>query len=116
MLPDDRARLTHIEEAIVAAMKFIDGRSRSELGTDLMLQFALVQAVQSLARQRGMSAPARWQSHRISLAGYRRHAQSAHPLIHAYFDINLDILWTTVTEALPELLPQITRLRERLEG
>jgi uncharacterized protein with HEPN domain len=35
-----------IEDAIVAAMKFTCGRSRSELGTDLMLQFALMQAVQ----------------------------------------------------------------------
>jgi hypothetical protein len=36
LLPDDRARLTHIEEAIVAAMEFTESRSRSELGTDLM--------------------------------------------------------------------------------
>jgi uncharacterized protein with HEPN domain len=30
-------------------------------------------------------------------------------LIHAYFDINLDILWMTVTEDLP---PLITELQE----
>ncbi|MCD6552915.1 MAG: DUF86 domain-containing protein [Anaerolineae bacterium] len=26
-----------------------------------------------------------------------------HRLVHAYFDINLDILWTTVQKDLPEL-------------
>ena len=27
-----------------------------------------------------------------------------HRLVHAYFDINLDILWRTVTEELPDLV------------
>jgi len=30
-------------------------------------------------------------------------------LIHAYFDIDAGILWTTVTEALPELLALLTQ-------
>jgi len=34
-------------------------------------------------------------------------------LVHAYFDINRDILWTTVTEAAPELLAQIKPLLGR---
>jgi uncharacterized protein with HEPN domain len=28
-----------------------------------------------------------------------------HRLVHAYFDINLDILWRTVQEDLPPLIP-----------
>jgi uncharacterized protein with HEPN domain len=28
-------------------------------------------------------------------------------LIHAYFDVDLDIVWTTVSEDLPSLLPII---------
>jgi uncharacterized protein with HEPN domain len=28
-------------------------------------------------------------------------------LLHAYFDVDLDILWNTVTEALPPFGPQI---------
>jgi len=35
-----------------------------------------------------------------------------HRLVHAYFDINLDILWATVQEDLPALL---TILRKVLE-
>jgi len=34
----------------------------------------------------------------------------AHRLVHAYSDINHDVLWTTVTEAVPELLAQIKPL------
>jgi uncharacterized protein with HEPN domain len=31
-------------------------------------------------------------------------------LVHAYFDMNLDILWTTATESAPALLVQIQPL------
>jgi len=35
-------------------------------------------------------------------------------LIHAYFDINLDLVWDTVTANLPPLVDQLSRiLRER---
>ncbi len=30
-----------------------------------------------------------------------------HRLVHAYFDINLDILWTTAVEAAPALAAQM---------
>ena len=36
-----------------------------------------------------------------------------HRLVHAYFDINLDILWATVQKDLPELL---AILRKALES
>jgi uncharacterized protein with HEPN domain len=35
-----------------------------------------------------------------------------HRLVHAYFDVNLDILWTTAVEAAPALLAQIAPLLE----
>ena len=35
-----------------------------------------------------------------------------HRLIHAYFDVNLDIVWATVTD---DLAPLVTRLEEILQ-
>jgi uncharacterized protein with HEPN domain len=31
-------------------------------------------------------------------------------LIHAYFDVNLEILWKTVTEDLPELIAELEKI------
>ena len=31
-------------------------------------------------------------------------------LIHAYFDVNLDILWSTVTQDLPALIAQLEQI------
>jgi len=36
-------------------------------------------------------------------------------LIHAYFDVNLDIVWTTVTEDLPALLPALDSALAQLD-
>jgi uncharacterized protein with HEPN domain len=37
-------------------------------------------------------------------------------ITHGYFDINLDVVWETVQQALPELLPHLTAAREDAEG
>jgi len=34
-------------------------------------------------------------------------------VIHAYFDIDTDILWRTVTEEIPKLKPVLTDLADR---
>lgn len=36
-------------------------------------------------------------------------ARMCERLVHHYFDINLDVLWSTVTEDLPALLEQVPR-------
>lgn len=37
-------------------------------------------------------------------------------LIHAYFDINLDVVWQTVTEDLPSLIAELEKLPSLQSG
>jgi len=37
-------------------------------------------------------------------------------LIHAYFDVDLDIVWTTVSEDLPPLLPLVQSALDQIDG
>lgn len=73
-----------------------------------MLTFALVYAVQIVGEAANrVSVEFRDQHPEIpwaSIIGMR------HRLAHGYADINLDILWTTITEAAPELLGQVKSL------
>ena len=39
-----------------------------------------------------------------------------HRLVHAYFDVNLDIVWSTVQDDLPELLAQLEPGLDRSTG
>jgi uncharacterized protein with HEPN domain len=108
MKPDDRVRLRHIADALSAAIRFTEGRSREDLDKDEMLAFALLHAIQVVGEAAAkVSAEFRDQHPQIPWApitGMR------HRLVHAYFDINHDILWTTATESVPELLAQVDGL------
>lgn len=109
MSPDDSVRLRHMIEAIDAAQRFIQGRSRADLDNDQMLLFALVRAVEIVGEAAARVSPeGRAQAPDLPWAeavGMRNR------LIHAYFDINRNILWSTVTDALPALRAQLQAIR-----
>jgi len=110
MQKPDEIRMRHMVDAAEQAMGFARGRSRADLDNDLMLAFALVKAIEivgeaanqvtSTTRDRCPSIP--WQE----IVGMR------HRLIHAYFDINHDVLWQTVQHDLPSL---ISALKQALQ-
>ena len=111
MNPRDRVRLQHLADALNSAIRFVQGRGRGDLDTDEMLLFALVRAVeiageaasQVTAETRAQLPELPWNS----MVGMRNR------LVHAYFDINRDILWVTVTEA---AAPLVERLKNILAG
>jgi len=111
MRKEDDARLRHMRDAARQAIGFAEGRSRADLDTDLMLVFALVKALEIIGEAaHQVSDPTRNEVPELpwaDLIGMR------HRLIHAYFDINLDILWQTVQQDLP---PLITALDNALSG
>lgn len=106
MSPDDRVRLQHMADAIEAASGFLSGRSRADLDSDRMLVFALVRAIEIVGEAAAkLSAAGRAEVPAVpwsSIVGMRNR------LVHAYFDVDLDILWNTATEALPPLLAQLS--------
>ena len=108
MQRDDLVRLLHIAEALRATVGFIRGRRRADIDDDVMLRYALVQAVQIVGEAAGkVSAETRSRHPDIPWA---RMTGMRHRLVHAYFEVDHDILWTTVTEAAPDLLARISKL------
>lgn len=105
MSPDDRVRLRHMADAAESALHFAKERARADLDDDQMLLFALVRAVEIVGEAASkVSAEARAETPNVSwseIVGMRNR------LIHAYFDVDRDILWTTVTQSLPSLLAQL---------
>jgi uncharacterized protein with HEPN domain len=102
MRRDEEIRMRHMLDAAREALGFIRGRSRADLSQDRMLALAVVKEIEivgeaalkvsSETRQAYPELP--WED----IAGMR------HRLIHAYFDINLDIVWRTLQEDLPSLI------------
>ena len=108
MLRDDAIRLRHMLDAAHEAIGFARGRTRSDLGTDRMLVLSLVKDIEIIGEAAYQASPtARDQLPGIpwdDIIGMR------HRLVHAYFDINLDILWRTVQDDLPPLIAELERV------
>jgi len=98
-------------EAAEAVAGFISGRDRASLDADRMLSFALARAVEILGEAAsGISPETRSTAPTVP---WGRITAMRNRLIHAYFDIDRDILWKTAAEEIPTLSPL---LRKMLEG
>ena len=97
-------------EAAESALGFVSGRSSDDLETDRMLLFALVRAIEIVGEAASrISAETRQAITEIpwpAVIGMRNR------LVHAYFDINYDTVWKTVTDELPDLLPRLRAILE----
>lgn len=108
MRKDDVIRLRHMLDAAREAMGFTQGRGRNDLNGDRQLVLALVKDIEIIGEAayqvpqdaRDQLPPIPWED----IIGMR------HRLVHAYFDINLDILWRTVHDDLPPLVAELERL------
>ena len=99
--PDD-TRIRHMVEAAEKAVAFSSGRTRADLDTDEMLRFALVKLVEIVGEAaKQVTDETRKEHPRVAWA---ESARMRDRLVHHYFDINLDVLWSTVAEDLPALL------------
>ncbi len=108
MRKDDAVRLRHMLDAANEAVGFAKGKSRNALDCDRMLVLSLVKDIEIIGEAahqvsqvtRGQLQSVPWDD----MIGMR------HRLVHAYFDINLDILWRTVQDDLPSLIPVLAPL------
>jgi uncharacterized protein with HEPN domain len=107
MRPNDLIRLHHILDAAHQAGEFVRNRSREDLDRDRQLVWALVKAVEIIGEAAYQLSPEARQE--IPGVAWDKAIGMRHRLVHAYFDINLDILWKTVKEGLPPLIEEIRR-------
>ena len=108
MLAEDRVRLRHMIEAAESAVQFIAGRQRLDLEEDRMLLFAVVRAIEILGEAASQISE-EVQSTQTAIP-WRAIIGMRNRLIHAYFDINTEIVWQTVTQEIPALLPHLQAL------
>jgi uncharacterized protein with HEPN domain len=108
MRPDDRIRILHMIEAAEAVATFVAGRSRANTDTDSMLLFAVVRAVEIIGEAASTVSPETRAA--VPAVPWAQIAAMRNRLIHAYFDIDHDILWRTAIEEVPALLTLLRTL------
>ena len=102
MLKPDIIRLRHMREAAAYARDMAAPCTRLDLDENVMLRMALTRCLEILGEAASKVAP----ETRALLPSvpFTQIAAMRHRLIHAYFDVDLDIVWMTVAEDLPPLL------------
>lgn len=108
MYKDDTIRLHHMLDAARQALQFTQGKTRADLNTDPMLKLALVKLIEIVGEAANqVTDEGRTQAPDIpwaDIVGMRNR------LIHAYFDINLEILWRTIQFDLPPLIAALEHI------
>jgi uncharacterized protein with HEPN domain len=100
--PDDVIRLRHLREAARKAVEFSANKTRQSLDENELLRLGLTKLVEIVGEAaKQVSEPTRTAHPDVPWSAAARMRDR---LIHHYFDIDLDILWVTVTEDLPQLL------------
>ena len=102
MPPTERDRLIHMLEAATDAVQFSTGRSRTDLDHDPMLRRALIQCLEVIG-EAAAHIPAQTRAE-LAEVPWREIRGMRNFLAHAYFTIDLDILWNTVAQDLPGLV------------
>ena len=105
MNANDDVRLRHMLDAARTAMRLAQGRTRRDLDEDEGLTLSLTKAIEMIGEAAShVSESAREETPSVPWAQI---IAMRNRLVHAYFDIDLDVLWQTVRGDLPALVTQL---------
>jgi uncharacterized protein with HEPN domain len=102
MQKDDRVRLGHMRDAATKAVALLKGRSRTDLDEDELLALGVVRLLEIVGE--AANQVSKETQSRFPAVAWREVVGMRNILIHGYFDLNLDIVWDTVTRNLPQLI------------
>lgn len=105
MPPEDRIRIEHMRDACRSVERFTRGQQRSDLDSDEKLRFALIRAIEIIGE--AASKITQETCALLPEIPWRKAIGIRNRLVHAYFDVDLDVLWYTATMAVPELMKQL---------
>jgi len=110
MYPDDPTRLRHIRDAINEAIGFIKGKQRRDLDADRQLYLSLCKEIEIIGEAASRITTAKKKAYPeipwSQMVGMRNW------LIHGYFMVSKDTLWSTITNELPKLKESLKTVSE----
>ena len=109
--------IDHIQQAASQACSFVEGLGKDDFLADKRTQQAVVMnfIIIGEAATKVMDGYAEFtQTH--PEVPWRSMRNMRNRMAHGYFDINLDIVWETVNEWLPELLKHLPAVRQDADG
>lgn len=114
MRKDDLIRIRHMYDAAVDANVFVKDKVRSDLDNNRILALSLVKSIEII----GEAASKVSKETREQLPGipWLIIVAMRNRLIHAYYDVDLDLVWDTVTYDLPPLVSTLENIIKKSES
>ncbi len=96
-----------------AISKFSTGKSRQDLDLDRFFASAIMREFEVLG-EAASAISIQTKSH-FKQIPWKEIVGMRNQLIHAYFDVDHDIVWSTIMTALPDLIPKIKSAIDTLQ-
>lgn len=113
MPPPDVFYLHHMLDALRRLEQYVAKTTRDAFTSDPLIQDAVIRQLTVLGEAAGKVSPVFGQSHPAipwaDVTGIR------HKLVHDYFVVDIDVVWTTATEDAPALTPLVEAALKDLE-
>jgi len=109
----DRAYLKHILEAITNIEKFVEDLTKEGFFENVEKQYAVLRGLEIIGEAtKNLSKDLKVKYREIP---WREIAGMRDKLIHEYFGVDLELVWVTIEDKLPEFKKQILKILKEIE-
>ena len=104
----DLIRLRHMLAAAKEALEFAAGKTRMDLEKDRLHMLAIIKSIEIIG-EAASKVTETFKTENSNIP-WNDIINMRNRLIHAYFDVNLDIVWQTVKTDLPDLIKALEEI------
>jgi uncharacterized protein with HEPN domain len=108
MYPDDSTRLRHMRDAAREALDFAKDKTRADLVGNRQLALAILKCIEIVGEASAAIGPET--TVRYPEIPWRQIRGMRNRLIHGYYEVDLDVVWDTVTHNLGPLVAALERI------
>jgi uncharacterized protein with HEPN domain len=106
-LTDDN-RLKHMLDAALEAIAFANGIDRASLGNNRLVILAIVKDIEIIGEAASKVSDVR--RNQYQQIPWRAIIDMRNHLIHGYFDVDVDQVWSTLVQELPPLIAELQKI------